>query len=399
VAGWHNACQQVAAGDHVFLKGEGAIDKLHSVPVTGKSGAFTLGEQVTWDAGASVGTIAQDAGATLYIEEISGNPLAGGDSLVGTTSTNTATVSSATQYDIHFVTTGSQTAMIKWIGVNSSWVVDGTFAVANGNSAGGSSGPAAGLLQPNSSAVAYQWFENLECKNSLADGINLNGADFIVLVNVSSHDNGDDGIGMNTSIFCFLIGVRAYNNSDDGIPRPSDGCVLMFCASYNNTGAGYNANTSCFDAVFYQTIAHGNGEDGWQNFDSGNVWLNCIADENGDDGISFNDDGSFIGCCRLTNQSGAGDSGIAPGANWGVAAFNLFYNNAVEVVGGTQFWNIPWKAAMTNDLMSAGIDGSNKLDPDADDGYQDQANEDFNLKQNRTYTGRAADAIGLGIGS
>ena len=47
----------------------------------------------------------------------------------------------------------------------------------------------------------------------------------------------------------------------------------------------------------------------------------------------------------------------------------------------------------------AGVDTNDISDTDDDDGYNNKATQDFNLKADRTYNGDGNDTIPMGIGS
>lgn len=397
-AGLHHAANSVAAGDITYIKGTGDYTELKSCSITSKTGTFTVGESVTWDGGSSSGIIAEDGGSSLVIEEITGT-LQNGDSLTGATSGATATVNSAPAYQsFRPSTAGTAANMIKWIGVNSSWNVDGTYATLDGGDVAGGSAGSGGLLWPSSSAISYQWYENIELKDSATDGYSSDGADFTVLVNVSSHDNADDGFGTSGSIAQFFFFCKAYNNADHGFARPGQYARLFFCASYNNADAGFDVSTAGTDIVIYHCISHNNGTRGIAGLYSGGCVINSVLDGNGTVGVQATGAGACLVCNRITNHSGVGDYGIDMD-QWSMAAFNLFHNNTSNVDTGSACHNIPFEQSITNAVLSSGIDGTNKDSPDAGDGYSDRANDDFNLDGSSTYTGRSADAIGLGIGS
>jgi len=396
-AGLHHAAESVAAGDITYIKGTGDYTQLKYCPVTSKTGTFTPGESVTWDGGSSSGIVAEDSGLAVTIEEITGT-LQSGDSLNGVSSGASANISSAPHYQsFNPITAGTSANMIKWIGVNGSWSVDGTFATLDGGGVAGSGGGVGGLIAPGP-AANYQWYENIEVDDSIKDGYSSSGVDYTVFINVSCHDCGDDGFGTSGSIAQFFFFCKAYNNADHGFPRPGQYARMFFCVSYNNADAGWNITTAGSDVLLYHCIAHNNGTYGIAGLYAGGCVINSIADGNGSVGIQATGLGASLVCNRITNQSGTGDYGIDMD-QWSMAAFNLFHNNTSNVDTGGGCYNIPFEEAITNILLSAGIDGSNKDSPDVGDGYSDRANDDFNLDGTSTYTGRAADAVGLGIGS
>ena len=88
---------------------------------------------------------------------------------------------------------------------------------------------------------------------------------------------------------------------------------------------------------------------------------------------------------RVTNCA----TGINGNSTISIFGWNLFHNNTNDTTSATYLEAIP---------LDSDTD-TNEYDPDADDGYEDAANKDFNLKTSRTYNGDGTDTVGLGIGS
>lgn len=272
---------------------------------------------------------------------------------------------------------------LKFLGCNSSGVVDGTTYKIDGNSTATD-----GLVLQT--AAKYCWFENIEIYGCTAHGVNPGAlASWNVWYNVISRNNGNSG--WNTG--------GAYN-------------FFFYCRATNNAG-GYGWNNPPANNFFVGCVAASNADTGFLTIGDGNVYIECIATDHGTTssdqgfrmdsrtlafacvadseytGFTLNDWMCFVMRSRITNNT----EGLTTNTSGDLAAFgfNLFHNNTTD-----------WQdngATGTQLMRNYATADSNKYDPDTDDGYNNQSNSDFNLKRNRTYNGDGSDTIGLGIGS
>lgn len=273
---------------------------------------------------------------------------------------------------------------IKFIGCNAAGNVDGTRFSLDATDT------YASCLDSVTTAQTYIWIQNFELKQATGDGYSfLSGADNWAWVNCISHDNGGHGWSLVSSDRHLFIKCQAYNNIDTGFNGMAHDCFLVFCAAWTNGGSGY---ISTEPDTFYGCIAHDNGPDvGDEGFqlDTGCVMVNCIAD--GEKvGIYLSADMAFMLCNRITNNV----TGIDFSSEVGLCGWNLFHNNTTADLANPAAFGVTYAIAIPDNADT----DTNEIDPDADDGYNARATDDFNLKTSRTYNGET-EYVDLNIGS
>lgn len=282
---------------------------------------------------------------------------------------------------------GSSTAYVKFIGCADKGTpptVDGTYYVIDGT----------GVDHCLSFAEVadYMWFENFELKNADSDGLDMSGSpDYNIYINIYAHDCGGVGIMMGGSYSRFFF-CRAINNDSHGF-QLNGGQSMFFSVSEGNSGDGFEG-VSWTLGYLIGCLSHNNASIGFEGISNYNVLFNCVADGE-TTGMELDGDRCFILASRITNCT----NGIDFNTFLSIAGFNYFHNNTNDVVDATRAFNLTFEQAVTNHVMSGGIEGSNKIDVDADDGYENRAADDFNLKADRTYNGDGSDTVGLNIGS
>lgn len=318
--------------------------------------------------GAGVGATQPAAGDIVYCR-------AGGG--------NDETLAAATDFDGN--SGSASTGYVKYIGVNSSWVADGTRYVLNGNSA------ATDCVTLTSN---YIWFQNIEVKNATGDGFDLQvgGGDSAVFVNCYSHTNGSDGWRAGTSVVKLIfINSIAYNNSNDGIETGASNALVLGFVSYQNGARGIFAYGGGACYAYNKIFDNGNSSN---NIDIAGrddaLIINNVIDgtnQTGETGINCSNttDRTRIFFNRITNCA----TGIDAGGVSQLFGWNLFHNNTADTANAAFLEAIPYEA--TTD--------TNQYDPDADDGYNATGTFDYNLKASRTYNGDGNDTIGLNVGS
>lgn len=160
------------------------------------------------------------------------------------------------------------------------------------------------------------------------------------------------------------------------------------CVAYLNGDEGFYINFTDYH-VFWACCSCDNG-DGDDNIevDAWSSIINCVVDGTGqttETGINLTASQNVIIGCRITNCA----TGINGGNKWGTYGWNLFDNNTSDTSNDSYLDPLPY----TTDT------DTNEIDPDADDGYNDAANGDHNLKASRTYNGDGNDLVGLGLGA
>ena len=274
---------------------------------------------------------------------------------------------------------------IKFIGCNAAGNIDGTRFVLDATDT------YASCLDAVTSAQKYIWIQNFELKQATGDGFdgNLGGLDFWVWINCISHDNGDDGWNLLSVDNGLFIKCQAYNNGDDGFYGATSKNVFIFCASKVNGGSGYKqlgVSTYC------DCIAHDNGPDvGDKGFyiTVGTCLFHCIAD--GEKvGVEISTDWVILLQNRITNN----ETGIDFSGEIGLCGWNLFHNNTTADFANPAAFGTTYAIAIPDNSDT----DTNEIDPDADDGYNARATDDFNLKASRTYNGET-EYVDLNIGS
>jgi len=136
-------------------------------------------------------------------------------------------------------------------------------------------------------------------------------------------------------------------------------------------------------------VIHDNGEN-VENVDVDDycAFHNCVIDgtnQTGETGLMISDGNKVTGC-RITNCA----TGIDSIARINMYGWNVFNGNTANTANATYLYAIPYDADSD----------TNEDNPDAgDDGYENVANDDFNIKTSMTYNGDGTDTVGLNIGS
>jgi len=120
-------------------------------------------------------------------------------------------------------------------GCNSSWVVDGTRYVIDGNNA------AANCIIANTN---YSSIVNVEAKKATGVGILATGGAYSFIYGCYARENG--GIGISAGTAHKVINCLAESNAGDGI---TTGRVLFSC-SFNNTGRGIVATFAVGNLIY-----------------------------------------------------------------------------------------------------------------------------------------------------
>lgn len=288
----------------------------------------------------------------------------------------------AASVDVDGNSGNNSTGYIRYIGCNASGVVDGTRYVLDGNSA------ATYCLNCSTEFISFQ---NFEMTGATSHGVfqDVSTADTFYFGNCYVHTNGGAGFYNNAdatdgAYFNCIIA----NNTNQGIYRSHFNTIVL-CSIYGNGDNGLDGSSGdgCFAAL--NVLADNGDNDANATFDKNWVFLNNVIDGTGQSGaIGIQSQGngeSTIIANRITNCS----TGYDNNNDVNVYGFNLFHNNTTDISNTTGLF-----AAIDH----AGND-SNRVDPDAGDGYNNAATMDYNLVAGNTYVGDGTDTLGLGIGS
>jgi hypothetical protein len=263
---------------------------------------------------------------------------------------------------------------IRVIGCNSSGVKDGTRYVIDANDGNYSIVDIAGQ--------DLWWFENIEVKNNdaaagtvygfVSSASNTHGCVFINCCAHHCKSNGFDLGNMPSNSIC--IRCVSYLNGVAGF-RPGTNCIVLCCA-HDNTTIGFSmlSTPAAIGCVAYDNTTHG------FNLTNSSILFNCISNSNTLNGLNKTADTAlaFIAAigCRFTNNDASGSTaGIDFNSDPGLTMCCYFKDNgdaaADDEINDVLVLNVPVAGNTAN---------SNVYDStDADDGYADQANFDFNL--------------------
>ena len=261
---------------------------------------------------------------------------------------------------------------IRFIGVNTDWVDDGTHYVLDGNSA------ALRCIAITSTATGLM-MKNFECKNATGDGLSFSSGYFYygIFENIRSHDNTGDGFGAgNAYTPRYTVFLRcAANDNVIGFDRIAIGNSYVACEIIGNSSNGmvvteFGDRTRMIGCIFSD-----NGGDGLDITVENWLVYQCVFDDNTDDGIYYHDaagTSAFVYSSRFTNNGGDGiyqvtSTGLVE--NW-----NIFYNN-----GGSELNGPP------PGRDSRGDNGEHIHDDVTEAGYEDVANRVYTIDPLKIY--------------
>lgn len=289
----------------------------------------------------------------------------------------TQTLAATIDLDIN---SGSAAGYIKFVGCNAGGTVDGTRFVLDGDSAATNC-----ILGVNDKD--YLWFENFEFKNATADGVDGGVQDGCVFINCIAHNNGNWGFDLAAFAYCNLIRCKAYNNTQGGLLSPGILSAIVFCCFYGNGDSGFKGSAAYYGIKIVGCVFHDNGDNdkGIETLSNDAFVFNCVfegTNQTGETGVEIGwvEHNSLILGCRFANLATGLSSNSLAKYGW-----NYFHNNTADTSGAALF-AIPYD----------GDADTNEIDQDADDGFNDVASDDFNLKTDRTLRRTAID---LNLGS
>jgi len=358
---------QLAAGDILYIKGTGYIARLVKI-VTGSSHA-------TWAAGDTVhdtpstpdwqGDIIWAESDTTFWVWLDGAYLWNDiDDADGITNDDrgadpTDAVMTSTCYGIEFPTLSGDTTdgWIKFVGVNSSWADDGTYAVLDGED------EADHCLHMESGVTNDMlWFENIRTTRAGTGWYFRGSANSNNIVMHCKSDLCFYGTDFYRAAELTCLNFVCTGSTSDGMSEGIYGydSIYAFCKSHNNGGVGIGGSSSRL--AFYGCLCYENVD----NYECDNgLFLNCVADGATSDGIDQQgaDVLRTIGC-RITNSTAWGVE-FATTASMLISAYSYFGgNNGVgDDIDG-----------MYADVVGNTFDGS-----ETDHGYVDSASDDYNL--------------------
>lgn len=262
--------------------------------------------------------------------------------------------------------TGSPTGdYVSFIGVNSSWVDDGTRYLVDGTSIS----PADHVLTV-AAGTDYAYFKNFAFANAGTSKHGLyaaSGASRVVFDNISAYSCAADGMRADSGPVLFWRCV-AYDNGWSGIQLPSTG-QAWFCCARDNVTYGIRGDSSYVNIV--GSLIYKNDSIGALAGSANSVIAFNTFDQNGNDGLQVGNDTAGVFFNRLTDNS----------------AYGLDLN-AQQIYSAYNYINGNTSGAITGDTLEHLILGANTTT--GTDGYVDpatgvdDANTDYTLSASAT---------------
>ena len=232
--------------------------------------------------------------------------------------------------DVDFDTnSGAQNNPIEFVGVNGSWVEDGTQCTIDGEQT-------ANYVIEATTSAKFLVFRNMRAINAARNGFWMNGSDSVLLYNCTAEGalwHGFAG-GSSSTSGCVLINCRSINNLDSGFYRWSRATFIRCAAINNGSSPSYEgAGISCISEIqIVNCVVHNNGVNGVYfpaDIQGGGVIVNSVIDGNTGNGMEIGSvPGVVISGCRITNNTGWGVNHAG-----GTAAYD--HNVIVDNLSGT----------------------------------------------------------------
>ena len=369
------AATALVAGDTLYVFGAyGDVYQLVRLTAGKDVSPWTIGDSVEDNNGGGewTGTLAEtNVGAdnTVILVQLIGNKseddITLGSGINNTSAVDTTTLGTKDTDGIKVDTNSGDPSAgtpISVIGVNASWVEDGTRALLDCDSIATN-----GILFDN---IDGWIFENFEVANAVGDGI-LPATDNVYyhsFLNCYVHDCGGDGWAQSTAgskRFTYCIWTNCYStNNVNGWDFPSSG-QMAGCSGNDNSARGVVTalGLSLRDCMF-----NDNTDDGLHLYYGSSVH-NCIMDGNTGDGIYASHGPNLVMASRITNN-GAYGINASSALIW--APFNYVNGNTSGRTNGSII-DTTWKGVET-------VLPATHLTAKAAYGYMDRANGDWTLK-------------------
>ena len=260
---------------------------------------------------------------------------------------------------------------VKYIGVNSSWVNDGTKYDLDANSA-------VDHCKEAYAASDYIWFENFIFRNAIQSGVDYDpstasGNIGDVYINCEFLNNTYDGIQAYRGNKIIIIRCLAAGNGRYGI-YIYGAQIVAFCVARDNTQHGFFAPYA--GSPIYGCLAFDNGYDGMY-MDVQSTLINNVIDSNVDDGVCITDNLCVLIGNRMTNHDETGSIGLDAGSRLCIGGWNYFENN-----DGANKQN----ATLYNEILDNGATTDVEDQSDTNQGYTSltEGSEDYNLRDDAT---------------
>jgi len=259
---------------------------------------------------------------------------------------------------------------IRIIGVNDSWIEDGTYAVFDAR------GQATNCIRIDDKDGWY--WSNLELDDATGSNVRPSSAHVYshVWLNCYSHDAGSHGWGDDTRAFAesVWIGCRAIQNQGYGI-RYVYHSQFVNCQVLNNSGTGIYLGGS--GGAVLNCVIHNNGGYGVIANAAPSVISQCVIDGNGSHGVYASVGGVTVAFCSITNN------------NYGLYGSTAVVHDLWNYFGGNT-------GDTGGSLIVSTWKGSDTRLTGGQQGYEDPANGIFNRTPGATGYRRE---VGIGGGN
>ena len=262
--------------------------------------------------------------------------------------------------------TGTAAAPIQYVGVNSSWVDDGTQYKIVGDAGT----TPVNILSFSSATVDYNQFKNFRVSGASSHGINFStpGPSYNGLDNVASLDNGGGGVNLQSCNYGTLFRCLAENNSQQGFYYITANTNICLSVAKDNTGDGilsYSVGT------IFGCLCHNNAK-GCSGPGVGGAVINNVFDSNSSIGCEIYGSHTLHFGNRYTNN---GTYGLDGNLKSGVRGYNYYQNNTT---------------ANQTDMQNYDAGGEQFDQGDTDSGYNSLSGDEFNLTSAATLRGNTA---------
>jgi hypothetical protein len=290
----------------------------------------------------------------------------------------TDTVSAVVDFD---GPAGTASGFVTFRGVNASGTNDGTRFVVDAN------GATTSCIKTGCDCVCLENFDIKGAVGSSTNGHGIYAAGYTSLdgwlfINCYIHNNAGSGVYENSAgVSGTFINCRFEANGVYGVYCGGTQNHFINCRFLGNTSDGLIRTGNCLQMSVINCLIHANGGRGIEDQDTGFIRptfvLNSVIDGNTGDGIETGaSDGPHLYAigCRITEN---GADGID--------------SDSISVVGWTYMPdtgqardNNAKTSGTIHEILVAGSTTNSLSGTDADGGYTDPANDDFNLTATAT---------------
>ena len=284
------------------------------------------------------------------------------DGIENTTQANEGNIDDSACKGLEVDTNSGDTSVgipIYLVGVNNSWVEDGTKAELDGNSLA----EYCLLIKAKSSFIVENFAFHLATGNGV--GWSNDGHCYHwMMKNCDSYNNLNHGWGAITGYVLYygiFVRCRAWSNSGDGWTNDLAFSRFVCCTAHGNSGIGYYANTG---NIYHACLSYDNGGTAGFYLALATAAFQCVSD--GDERGLYVANGHALAVgCRFTNSAKDPDPADV----------------AVNTAYLLDLWNYaPLDNSGSDYLIDSDFEGTSTRLTSGEVGYEDAANDKFGLR-------------------